>query len=43
MDAMDFKKAKIIELKEFGCNIDNYNPYAYGEIPKFRKEKSKWF
>ena len=34
---------KIIELIEFGCNIDNYNRYAYGEIPKFRKEKSKWF
>jgi len=34
---------KIKELKEFGCNRNNYNPYQNGKIPKFRDEKTNWF
>ncbi len=34
---------KIKELKEFGCNTDNYNPYKNGIIPEFRDEKVSWF
>ena len=27
---------KILFLKEFGCNINNYDPYQYGDKPQFR-------
>lgn len=30
-------------LKEFGCNIHNYNPYQNGSTPQFREEKANWF
>lgn len=30
-------------LKEFGCNLNNYNPYQYGDTPRFRDEQAKWF
>ena len=35
--------SKIKELKEFGCNRNNYNPYQNAKIPKFRDEKINWF
>lgn len=31
------KDNKIKSLKEFGCDIDNYNPYQNGDIPQFRE------
>ena len=34
---------KILFLKEFGCNINNYDPYQYGDKPQFRDEKVGWF
>lgn len=34
---------KIRFLKEFGCNINNYNPYQDSETPIFREEKVNWF
>ena len=34
---------KIKELKEFGCNRNNYNLYQNAKIPKFRDEKINWF
>lgn len=34
---------KIKLLKEFGCNINNYNPYQNSDIPQFRNEKVNWF
>ncbi len=34
---------QICFLKEFGCNIDRYDPYQYGKIPRFKNEKSAWF
>ena len=34
---------KIKSLKEFGCNRNNYNPYQYGDQPRFRDEKANWF
>lgn len=30
---------KIQSLKEFGCNLHNYNPYQKSDTPQFRKEK----
>lgn len=30
-------------LKEFGCNLNNYNPYQNGDTPQFRAEKADWF
>ncbi len=30
---------KIKSLKEFGCNLNNYNPYEDSDTPKFRDEK----
>ena len=35
--------SKIRFLKEFGCNISNYNPYRNGDTPQFRDEKANWF
>ena len=34
---------KIKFLKEFGCNLNNYNPYQDSDIPQFRDEKANWF
>ena len=34
---------KIKALKEFGCNIHNYDPYQDGDQPQFRDEKIGWF
>jgi len=34
---------KIKFLKEFGCNLNNYNPYQNSDVPQFSAEKSKWF
>ena len=34
---------KILFLKEFGCNINNYDPYQHGDKPRFRDEKAAWF
>ena len=34
---------KILFLKEFGCNINNYDPYKHGDKPQFRDEKAGWF
>lgn len=31
------KDNKIKSLKEFGCDIHNYNPYQNGDIPQFRE------
>lgn len=37
------KDDRIKSLKEFGCNINRYDPYETGEIPVFRDEKAAWF
>ena len=34
---------KIQSLKEFGCNLHNYNPYQNSDMPQFREEKINWF
>ena len=34
---------KICFLKEFGCNINNYDPYQNSLNPQFRDEKAMWF
>lgn len=34
---------RIAFLKEFGCNIDRYDPYADGPEPKFKEEAVLWF
>lgn len=34
---------KIKSLKEFGCNLHNYNPYRDSDIPVFRGEKQIGF
>lgn len=34
---------KIIFLKEFGCNINNYDPYQNGSVPQFQEETAMWF
>ena len=33
----------ILFLKEFGCNINNYDPYEHRDKPQFRDEKAGWF
>lgn len=30
---------KIKSLKEYGCNLNNYNPYQHSDNPQFRDEK----
>lgn len=37
------QEEKIALLKEFGCNISRYDPYAQGEEPRFREEAPRWF
>lgn len=34
---------KICYLKEFGCNLNNYDPYENGTRPCFKDEKTMWF
>lgn len=34
---------RICLLKEFGCNINRYDPYQDGPEPQFREEKARWF
>lgn len=34
---------KILLLKEFGCNINRYDPYQDGTAPHFRDERPLWF
>ena len=34
---------KILFLKEFGCNINNYDHYQNGSVPQFNGETSPWF
>ena len=34
---------KIKYLKEFGCNLNNYNPYQNSDIPQFKGKKANWF
>ena len=34
---------RIRSLKEFGRNLEHYNPYEDGGEPKFKDEKAKWF
>ena len=34
---------KIRFLKEFGCNLNTYNPYQNSKTPQFRDEKANWF
>ena len=34
---------KIRFLREFGCNLNNYNPYQNSDIPQFKEEKANWF
>lgn len=36
-------KNKIKFLKEFGCNLHNYNPYQSSDEPQFKTEKVNWF
>ena len=37
------KDNRISKLTEFGCNINNYNPYENGDTPCFKHEKINWF
>lgn len=37
------RENKICFLKEFGCNINNYDPYQSSLNPQFRDEKTMWF
>ena len=34
---------KIAFLKEFGCNLNRYDPYQDGPKPRFQEEKAAWF
>lgn len=34
---------RICLLKEFGCNVNRYDPYRDGETPCFRDESALWF
>ena len=34
---------KIKSLKEFGCNLNHYNPYEHSDTPQFRNKKASWF
>ena len=34
---------QIQSLKEFGCNLHNYDPYQKSDMPQFREEKIHWF
>lgn len=30
-------------LQEFGCNVNRYDPYQDGPVPRFREEGTLWF
>lgn len=34
---------KICKLKEFGCNVTNYDPYQNGNTPQFKEGTVSWF
>ena len=34
---------RIRSLREFGCNLNNYDPYRDGDAPSLRDEKINWF
>jgi len=34
---------KICFLKEFGCNLNHYDPYEHGTTPHFKEEQTMWF
>lgn len=34
---------KICFLKEFGCNLNHYDPYEHGVTPQFKEEQTRWF
>lgn len=34
---------RIAALKEFGCNVNRYDPYRDGPVPRFRDEQAMWF
>lgn len=34
---------KICFLKEFGCNLNHYDPYERGTTPHFKEEQTMWF
>ena len=34
---------KICFLKEFGCNLNRYDPYENGAAPRFQGDKAMWF
>ena len=34
---------KIKFLKEFGCNLNNYNPDQNSDVPQFKAGKANWF
>lgn len=35
--------SKIKFLKEFGCNLNNYNPYENSDVPQFKPGQANWF
>lgn len=37
------QEPKICFLKEFGCNIKNYDPYQNKLNPQFKDEEAMWF
>lgn len=37
------REGRISRLKEYGCNINNYDPYQNGDTPYFKNEKINWF
>lgn len=37
------QETKICFLKEFGCNINNYDPYQSSLNSQFRDEETMWF
>ena len=39
----EWRDGKICYLREYGSNIDNYDPYAVSGEPVFKDEKIKWF
>ena len=43
LSLIQWENGKICFLKEYGCNINHYNPYEEGDKPVFRDEKTKWF
>lgn len=36
-------EGKIALLQEFGCNVNRYDPYQDGPVPRFRGEEALWF